>query len=38
MRDRGLRTTLLLITLALSAPLGVRGQSTDLTGTVVARI
>ena len=35
MRNRGLKTTLLLTTLALLAPLGVRGQSTDLTGTVV---
>ena len=35
MRDPGPKTTLLLIILALLAPLGVRGQSTDLTGTVV---
>ena len=35
MRDWALKTTLLLTTVALLAPLGVRGQSTDLTGTVV---
>ena len=35
MRDWALKTTLLLMTVALLAPLGVRGQSTDLTGTVV---
>ena len=35
MRNRGLKTTLLLTTLALLAPLGVRGQGTALTGTVV---
>ena len=35
MCDRGLKTTLLLTTLALLTPLGVRSQSTDLTGTVV---
>ncbi len=34
-RDRIRKTTLLTITLALVTPLGVRGQSTDLTGTVV---
>ena len=35
MRDWALKTTLLLTTVALLVPLGVRGQSTDLTGTVM---
>ena len=35
MRVWALKTTLMLTTLAFLAPLGVRGQSTDLTGTVV---
>ena len=35
MRDWALTTTLLTITLFLLTPLGVRSQSTDLTGTVV---
>jgi hypothetical protein len=34
MHDRGLKSTMLITTLALLTPLGVRGQSTDLTGTV----
>ncbi len=35
MRDRALKTTLMLMTLALLTPLGVWSQSTDVTGTVV---
>ena len=34
MHDWGLKITLLITTLAILPPLGVRGQSTDLTGTV----